>query len=94
VSEHLDSASKTSPKWLNRRPKVLRKRAQRQFTTKGTLSCSLPLLKPRLSRDSLGDVSIGIAFQQQAANQLGGDQIRGAGEECLGKVLGGAGRAW
>jgi IS5 family transposase len=37
VPEHLDSASKTSPEWLNMRPKVLRKRPQRQFTAKDTL---------------------------------------------------------
>ena len=178
MSEHLDSASKTSPKWLNRRPKVLRKRPQRQFTAKGTLSCSLPLLKPRLSRDSLvvcgeeisgklivvalilagcsaanseksspawglwhqgsldavvnaithihikppwlpeesfvagaaaavavaGGLSLGIrlrfnnhapeqltrslAFHQQAADQLGGDDFGGAAEEGVGEVLG------
>jgi hypothetical protein len=49
----LDSASKTSSTWLDRRSKVLRKRPQRQFTAKGTHSRSLRPLNPRLSRDSL-----------------------------------------
>jgi len=29
-----------------------------------------------------------------AADELGGNLLGGTGEECLGKVLGGAGRAW
>jgi len=29
-----------------------------------------------------------LAFHQQAANQLGGDHLSGAGEEGLGEVLG------
>ncbi len=38
VSEHLDAALETSPEWLNKRAEVLRKRSQKQFTLKGTLS--------------------------------------------------------
>jgi hypothetical protein len=53
VSEHLDSASKTSPEWLNKRAKVLRKWPQKKFTVKGTVSSSLLPLKLPLSRDSL-----------------------------------------
>jgi len=30
-----------------------------------------------------------LAFHQQAADELGGDQLGGAGEEGLGEVLGG-----
>ena len=33
----------------------------------------------------------GLAFHQQAANQLRGDDLGGAGEEGLGEVLGGRG---
>jgi len=36
-------------------------------------------------------LAIGLAFHQQAADQLGGDQLGGASEEGLGKVLGGRG---
>jgi len=32
-----------------------------------------------------------LAFHQQAANQLGGDELGGAGEERLGEVTGGRG---
>jgi len=32
-----------------------------------------------------------LAFHQQAAEELGGNQLGGAGEEGLGKVLGGRG---
>ena len=34
------------------------------------------------------DVAIGLAFHQQAADQVGGDQLGRAGEEALGEVLG------
>ena len=33
-------------------------------------------------------LAIGLAFHQQAADELGGDHLGGAGEEGLGKVLG------
>jgi len=36
-------------------------------------------------------LAIGLAFHQQAADQLGGNELGGAGEEGLGKVLGGCG---
>jgi len=36
-------------------------------------------------------LAIRLAFHQQAADQLGGDQLGGAGEEGLGEVLGGRG---
>jgi len=39
-------------------------------------------------------LAIGLAFHQQAADQLGGDQLGGAGEEGLGEVLGGRGGCW
>ena len=35
--------------------------------------------------------AIGLAFHQQAANELGGNDFGGAGEEGLGEVLGGRG---
>ena len=36
----------------------------------------------------------GLALHQQAADEVGGDLLGGAGEEGLGEVLGGLGRAW
>ena len=36
-------------------------------------------------------LAIGLAFHQQAADELGGDNLSGAGEEGLGEVLGGRG---
>ena len=36
-------------------------------------------------------LAIGLAFHQQAADELGGDDLGGAGEEGLGEVLGGRG---
>jgi len=36
----------------------------------------------------------GLAFQQQAADELGGDQLGGAGEEGLGELLGGSWWLW
>jgi len=36
-------------------------------------------------------LAIGLAFYQQAADEVGGNQLGGAGEEGLGKVLGGRG---
>ena len=46
-------------------------------------------------------LAIGLAFYQQAADEVGGNQLGGAGEEGLGKVLGsrggcgsGLGRVW
>ena len=36
-------------------------------------------------------LAIRLAFHQQAADELGGDDLGGAGEEGLGKVLGGRG---
>ena len=35
-----------------------------------------------------------LVFHQQAADQLGGNLLGGAGEEGLGEVLGGLGVAW
>ena len=37
------------------------------------------------------ELPIVLALHQQAANQVGGDQLGGAGEEGLGEVLGGRG---
>ena len=37
------------------------------------------------------EVAIGLAFHQQAANELGGNLLGGAGEEGLGEVLRGRG---
>ena len=37
------------------------------------------------------DVAIGLAFDQQASDQVGGNLLGGAGEEGLGEVLGGPG---
>ena len=37
------------------------------------------------------EVAIGLAFHQQAANELGGNLLGGAAEEGLGEVLGGRG---
>ena len=36
-------------------------------------------------------LAIGLALHQQAADELGGNQLGGAGEEGLGEVLGGRG---
>jgi len=36
-------------------------------------------------------LALGLAFHQQAANELGGDHLGGAGEEGWGEVLGGRG---
>ena len=36
-------------------------------------------------------LAIGLALHQQAADELGGDLLGGAGEEGLGEVLGGRG---
>jgi len=36
-------------------------------------------------------LTIGLAFHQQAADELGGDDLGGAGEEGWGEVLGGRG---
>jgi len=36
-------------------------------------------------------LAIGLAFHQQAADELGGDHLGGAGEEAQGEVLGGRG---
>ena len=36
-------------------------------------------------------LAIGLAFHQQAADELGGDNLSGAGEEGLGEVFGGRG---
>ena len=36
-------------------------------------------------------LAIRLAFHQQAADELGGNQLGGAGEEGLGEVLGGLG---
>jgi hypothetical protein len=41
VPEHLDTATKTSPKWLNMSPKAIRQLPQRQITAKASLCCSL-----------------------------------------------------
>jgi hypothetical protein len=35
-----------------------------------------------------------LAFHQQAANQLRGNHLGGAGEEGLGEVVGDVGRSW
>ncbi len=39
-------------------------------------------------------VTIRLAFHQQAANQLRGNHLGGAGEEGLGEVVGDVGRSW
>ena len=49
VSEHLDLATKTSRKWLNRRPKGHSKWPQRSLQVKDSHFWPLPPLKPRLS---------------------------------------------
>jgi len=36
-------------------------------------------------------LAIGLAFHQQAADQLGGNELGGAGEEGWGEMLGGRG---
>jgi len=36
-------------------------------------------------------LALGLAFYQQAADELGGNDLGGAGEEALGEVLGGRG---
>ncbi len=46
MAETSDSASRTSPEWMNTRPEVIRKWSQKQFMVQGTLSCSLPPLYP------------------------------------------------
>ena len=53
MAERRDSASRTSPNWMNTRPEVIKKWSQKQCTVQGTLPCSLPPLEPRLSRESL-----------------------------------------
>jgi len=40
---------------------------------------------------ALQQLAIGLAFHQQSADELGGNLLGGAGEERLGKVLGGRG---
>ena len=40
------------------------------------------------------EIAIGLAFHQQAADQLGGNLLGGAGEEGLGEALGGRGWLW
>jgi len=39
-------------------------------------------------------LAVGLALEQQAADELGGNLRGGAGEEGLGEVVGGAGWAW
>jgi len=39
-------------------------------------------------------LAIGLAFHQQAADQLGGDDLSGAGVEGLGEVTGGSWWLW
>jgi hypothetical protein len=39
-------------------------------------------------------LTIRLALYQQAANQLGGNLLGGAGEKRFGEMLGGAGRVW
>jgi hypothetical protein len=39
-------------------------------------------------------LAIRLALHQQAADEVGGNLLGGAGEEVLGEVLGGAGRVW
>lgn len=56
MAERRDSASRTSPNWMNTRPEVIKKWSQKQCTVQGTLPCSLPPLDPRLSRVSLGSL--------------------------------------
>ena len=40
------------------------------------------------------ELAIGLALHQRAADELGGDNLSGAGEEGLGEVLGGRGGYW
>jgi hypothetical protein len=54
-------------------------------------------IRLRLHNHAPKEVAIGLAFHQQAADELGGDDLGGAGEEGSGKMprqRGGDGREW
>ena len=44
-------------------------------------------IRLRLHNHAPKQAAILLAFHQQAADELGGDELGGAGEEALGKVL-------
>jgi len=48
-------------------------------------------LRLRFHNHTLKKRAIRLGFHQQAADELGGDDLGGAGEEGLGQVLGGRG---
>ena len=48
-------------------------------------------LRPPFHNHAPQQLAIRLAFHQQAADEVGGDLLGGAGEEGLGEVLGGRG---
>ena len=48
-------------------------------------------IRLRFNNHAPEELAIGLALHQQAADELGGDLLGGAGEEGLGEVLGGRG---
>ena len=51
-------------------------------------------IRLRIHNHAPQQLAIRLAFHQQAADELGGDDLGGAGEEGVGEVLGGAWWLW
>jgi len=51
-------------------------------------------IRLRFHDDAPQELAIGLAFHQQAANELGGNNLSGAGEEGKGEALGGRWWLW
>jgi len=51
-------------------------------------------IRLRFHDDAPQKLAIGLAFHQQAADELRCDDLGGAGEEALGEVLGGSWWLW
>ena len=74
------------PPWLTKQRFVAGAAAAMPVT--GGLALAIRL---RFHNRAPKEVAIGLAFHQQAANELGGNLLGGAAEEALGEVLGGLG---
>ena len=73
-------------------PRLTKQRVVAGGATSVAVAGGLALaIRLRFHNHAPQQLAIRLAFHQQAADELGGNQLGGAGEEGLGEVLGGRG---